>query len=183
MQLREMFRIIAVGGFILALLSPYAGPDTAAASTSTVTKQTIPVKSLQDGHVIEGSNAKLQRRSGSLKVKVKTRELHSGETVDVLWAVFNDPSACTEGNPVTGSPCGPNDLPNDATGATLQFAAGGTVDEDGEFKISASIAVGDTSGCLEGFPCREGVTNPLGAEVHVVIVQDGTVVQGAQFIP
>ncbi|MBI3970091.1 MAG: methyltransferase domain-containing protein, partial [Chloroflexi bacterium] len=182
-QWRPWLGIFVAGGLSLALLSADAGPDAAATAASAVTKQTIQVTSLQDGYVIAGSKAKLQRRSGSLKVVVATRALEPGETVDVLWAVFNDPSACTNGNPVTGSPCGPADLFIDATGATLQFATRVTADANGRVAYEVSIAAGDTGGCIPGFPCRNGVTNPLGAEVHSAMFNAAGGRQAAQFVP
>jgi hypothetical protein len=54
-----------------------------------------------------GLQAKLQRKSDRLKLRVETAQLDPGETLDVFWAVFNNPSACINGNPITGVPCGP----------------------------------------------------------------------------
>jgi hypothetical protein len=53
--------------------------------------QHVQVKSLLDGHDIQGSSATLMRRSSGLTVSVHTRELTPGESVDVFWAIFNRP--------------------------------------------------------------------------------------------
>jgi hypothetical protein len=183
LRFRRAMKICSVGGLSLALLVSSGLTEEIATAASAVTKQTGPVKSLQDGHIISGSKAKLQRRTDSLKIQVVTSELFPGQTVDVLWAVFNDPSACTNGNPVTGSLCGPGDLFNDTTGATLQFATQVTANANGRIAYEVSIVVGDTSGCVPSFPCWNGVTNPLGAEVHSVMFSEGNPLQAAQFGP
>lgn len=178
---------LAIGG-LAVLLTP--GPDAAGAaqrpahgatSSSPSTTQTIQVKSLKDGHAIPGSRAKLQRKPDRLKLRVQTAELDPGETLDVFWAVFNYPSACINGNPTTGAPCGPADLFVEKTAASLQLAAHVTADASGHLDYRLSIAVGDTSGCIAGVPCN-GVTNPLGAEVHSAMFDAAGGRQAAQFL-
>jgi hypothetical protein len=172
--------LVAALGLVLLLLA--GRPALGAASSRTNSTQTIEVKSLQDGRVIADSKAKLHRRFDRLSVHVRTSELEPGEVVDVFWAVFDNPSACVHGNPVTGVPCGPPDLFVEATDATLQLAATVTADASGRVAYSASIAVGDTSGCVAGFPCGDGVTNPLGAEVHSAMFNEAGGRQAAQFL-
>lgn len=179
---RRALAISFVAALNLAVLPSAGRPAPGGASSSTGTKQTIQVKSLQDGRAIADSRAKLHRKSDRLRVHVRTRELDPGETVDVLWIVFNNPSACANGNPITGSPCGPADLFVEATRATLQFATRATADARGRLKYRVSIDVGDTSGCVPGFPCGDGVTNPLGAEVHSAMFNDAGGRQAAQFV-
>jgi hypothetical protein len=166
----------------VVLLPSVGRPASGAASTSPSTTQTIPVKSLQDGHAITGSMAKLHRKSDRLKLRVETTELDPGETLDVFWAVFNNPAACVNGNPTTGAPCGPPDLFVEETAASLQLAANVTADASGHLDYRVSLAVGDTSGCISGFPCN-GVTNPLGAEVHSAMFGEAGGRQAAQFLP
>ena len=143
--------------------------------------QTVEVRSLVDGHAIMGSRATLHRKSDRLKLRVETAELAPGETLDVFWAVFNNPSACIHGNPVTGAPCGPPDLFVEETVPSLQLAASLTADASGHLEYRFSIAVGDTSGCIPSFPCN-GVTNPLGAEVHSAMFDAAGGRQAAQFL-
>jgi hypothetical protein len=154
--------------------------------TSFVLIEKIQVRSLVTGEFIEGSKARLKRTRDRLEVDVKTDDLPSGLPVTVLWAVFNNPVACVNGNPVTGSPCGPADLAIEATGATLQLAVIGMADPRGRLKYEDTLHVGDTSRCLPGFPafCRSGVTNPREAEVHSVVLDSaGNSILGSQFIP
>jgi hypothetical protein len=173
-----MVLVTALG---VALLLSVGRPARGAAWSPPSTMQTIAVKSLQDGHAITGSVAKLHRKSDRLKLRVETAELDPGETLDVFWAVFNNPAACVTGNPTTGVPCGPPDLFVEETAPSLQLARNVTADASGHLEYRVSLAVGDTSGCVSGFPCS-GVTNPLGAEVHSAIFDEAGGRQAAQFL-
>jgi hypothetical protein len=178
---RRALAIALAAALGLALLASAGGPARGAAASSPSTTQTIQVKSLEDGHAIPGSQAKLKRKSDRLKLRVETAELDPGEALDVFWAVFNNPSACINGNPTTGAPCGPADLFVEETAPSLQLAATVTADASGHLEYRLSIAVGDTSGCIPGFPCS-GVTNPLGAEVHSAMFDTAGGRQAAQFL-
>jgi hypothetical protein len=172
-----MVLVTALG---VALLASVGRPASAAWSPPS-TMQTIPVRALQDGHAITGSVAKLHRKSDRIKLRVETAELDPGETLDVFWAVFNNPAACVNGNPTTGAPCGPPDLFVEETAASLQLAANVTADASGQLDYRVSLAVGDTSGCISGVACS-GVTNPLGAEVHSAMFDEAGGRQAAQFL-
>jgi hypothetical protein len=167
------------------ILASCGGPveEEELATSSSELLQVIHVKSLVTGDPIRQSVAALERRSQKVIKGVATSGLTPGASVTVLWAIFNDPSACTNGNPVTGAPCGPADLAIEATGASLQLSTTRTVDSHGNLAYLDVLWVGDTSDCLPNFPCRNGLTNPFGAEIHSVIDQGGTSVQGAQWIP
>ena len=143
----------------------------------------VTVQSLSDGHIVRGSNATLKRRSAGLAVKVHTKELDPGESVDVFWAIFNKPAACTHRNPLTGAPCSPPDLFVEDTQASLHYVATLTADAHGKLSYSARLATGSTAGCVGApFPCHT-VTNPFGAEVHspMFVPNGGPGRQAAQF--
>src|SRR5688572_21386984 len=127
-------RILTLGASLL-LLSACGGPEEELATDQAALEQNVRVKSLSDGHSIRYSWAELERDSWGtyqgVEVEVSTRELNSREQVDVLWAIFNNSSACTNGNPVTGSPCGPPDLFIPETQASLHFVATLTADRYG----------------------------------------------------
>jgi hypothetical protein len=178
---RRAFTVSLITALSIALVASAGHVAYGATSSSPSTTQTVQVKSLQDGHAITGSTAKLHRKSDRLKLRVETAELDPGETLDVFWAVFNNPSACINGNPTTGVPCGPADLFVEETSPSLQLAANVTADASGHLEYRLSIAVGDTSGCIPGFPCS-GVTNPLGAEVHSAMFDAAGGRQAAQFL-
>jgi hypothetical protein len=142
------------------------------------------VRSLSDGHGIHGTNAVLTRHTGGLTVRVRTRELDPRESVDVFWAVFNEPSACTHPNAMTGAPCSPPDLFVEAAQGSLHYVATLTADARGTLTYSASLASHSTAGCVgDPFPCH-GLTDPFGAEVHspMFVPGGGAGRQAAQFV-
>lgn len=143
----------------------------------------VKVRFLTDGREIRGSAAVLQRRGDGLTVRVRTRELEPGETVDVFWAVFNDPGACENPNPLTGAPCSPADLFIPATEGSLHYVATLAADLRGRLDYWASLATGSSAGCVGApFPCHT-VTRPLEAEVHspMFVPNGGAGRQAAQF--
>lgn len=146
--------------------------------------QRVQVRSLADGDVIRGTNAVLTRRNGGITVRVRTRELDPGESVDVFWAVFNEPSACTHPNALTGAPCSPPDLFVEAAQGSLHYVATLAADDRGRLTYSASLASHSSAGCVgDPFPCH-GVTDPFGAEVHspMFVPGGGAGRQAAQFV-
>jgi hypothetical protein len=72
-------------------------------------------------------------------------------------------------HPFANSPCGPGDVPDPATGASLLHAAGRIVDEDGTASYGAHLRVGDTSGALVG----PGLLDARGAVVVAVLKTHG----------
>jgi hypothetical protein len=144
----------------------------------------VQVRSLSDGHGIRGTNAVLTRRTGGLTIRVLTRELDPRESVDVFWAVFNEPSACTHPNALTGAPCSPPDLFVEAAQGSLHYVATLTADARGRLTYSASLASHSSAGCVgDPFPCN-GLTDPFGAEVHspMFVPGGGAGRQAAQFV-
>jgi hypothetical protein len=170
---------LAIGG--LAVLLPRH--DAAGAAGQEAVNQTIVLRSLADGHVVSGSRATLHRTTGGIAVDVTTAALEPHEIVDVLWAVFNDPSACVHGNPLTGAPCGPADLGVEAAQPSLLYATTAHANRSGRLTYRSTLAVGATSACVgDPFPCNGGLSDPFGAEVHSVIFNGDLGRQAAQFL-
>ena len=160
------------------------GPVTALTQAATASRtEHVAVKALSGGHSIHGSSATLKRQNGGLTAKVHTRELNPGESVDVLWAIFNHPEACTNPNPMTGAACSPPDLFVAGTAASLHYVAALTADGHGKLAYSASLDRGSSAACLGApYPCNT-LTNPIGAEVHSAMFapDGGAGRQAAQF--
>jgi hypothetical protein len=147
--------------------------------------QHVRVKSLLDGHSIQGSSAMLKRRSHGLTVMVHTRELGPGESVDVFWAIFNHPEACVNPNPLTGAACSPPDLFVADTFGSLHYVATLTADSQGKLSYWSSLLTGSDIGCVgDPFPCTT-LRNAFGAEVHAAmfVPNAGSGRQAAQFFP
>lgn len=171
-----------------AALRPEATPlfhRTVADDTGRPAVQFVRVRSLADGHAIRGSRAALLRHPARLTVRLWTRELEPGERVEVFWAVFNNPAACTHTNALTGAPCSPPDLFVEEAKGSLHLVATLSAREGGRLFHRASLAVGSQEGCVgPPFPCGT-LTDPFGAEVHVplFVPGGGPGLQAAQFLP
>jgi hypothetical protein len=177
----RMLRALAIGG-LAVLLAPR--PDAAAAVGQVAINQMTVLRSLADGQDVPGSRATLHRTAGGIAVNITTAALEPHEVVDVLWAVFNDPSACVHGNPLTGAPCGPADLGVEAAQPSLLHATTAHANRSGKLSYRSTLAVGDTSACVgDPFPCTGGLSNPFGAEVHSAIFNGDLGRQAAQFLP
>ncbi len=112
----------------------------------------------------------LVRTVNGLSMTFTDNELEPGDAYSIWWLIFNNPAGCTGG-------CG-----EDEVGAFLESgenpaelsalnATGGVADSSGSATFSASLAIGD-----EGpgeFLFGEGVTDSLGAEVHLIIRTHG----------
>lgn len=124
------------------------------------------------GDPVEGANARLVRGPTGVSAEVRTRDLDPG-AYTVWWIVWNDPSVCADG-------CGEDDL--GAAGNFVGFATGGIVGASRVGGFGARLGVGE-----EGVPGEtllisnngEGLTNPAGAEVHLIIHYHGPVVPDA----
>ena len=112
----------------------------------------------------------LVRTVDGVSFNIDTTDLPVGAH-SVWWVIFNDPSGCSDGE------CGINDvLPPPGTAAanvSVLWAGSGTIvgpDRMGHF--SASLGIG-----VDGAPAAplfgEGLTNPMGAELHLVVRYHG----------
>ena len=88
------------------------------------------------------------------------------------WVVFNHPGHCTDPF-APGFQCGPGDLPGYGGDPRVQFsllyAAGNVVGRSGQAGFGARLNTGDMSDAVMG----DGLVNPRGAEIHLVIRTHG----------
>lgn len=117
---------------------------------------------------VAGASSTLVRNGSGVAMTLRTSELRPGDAVTVWWVVFNNPSACTAGH--FGLHCGPGDLGRPETGASVLYAAGHVIGGDGTGDFGGHLPVGDTSGALFG----PGLTNPAGADIHLVVHDHGS---------
>lgn len=116
---------------------------------------------------VAGASSTLVRTDSGVTLTLHTSELQPGDAVTVWWVVFNNPSACDAGH--FGLHCGPGDLGRPQTGASVLYAAGHVMGADGVGDFGGHLSVGDTSGALFG----PGLTNPAGADIHLVVHDHG----------
>jgi len=141
--------------------------------------QTSPVNTTPDGFVqgpeVPGAYATLVRNRNGITVNVHTTVVDAG-VYSLWWVIFNHPETqCT--NPDDAYPC-EFDLPDIVVNATGHISAGGNLN------ISAWLGVGGPySGevICPGFagPCSgDGLTNPEGALVLLVLRYHGPATPG-----
>jgi hypothetical protein len=163
MLLRKLSLSLLVGAFVvistLSSLTAQAGP----ASISTA-----PVIHLSDFTPVAGASSKIVRNDNGVTVSVST-------TVDpgtyTMWMLlWNDPSLC-DGSP--GLVCDPAVDPLDC----VLFTAGHVVGNNGTLNYTGHRGVFDSSGAI-GPPCANGLTNPQGAAIHLIIRSHGPKLPG-----
>lgn len=180
-----MNRIVTVLASVALLLSLVASPAAAAPPTGG----TSPVIWFMDpdhplGEVVPGATTTLLRTDSGVALQVQTSMLDAGAAYTVWAVVFNHPEKCA-----TPNQCGEPDVFGaaahvDAVGTSLIFAAGHVLGAGGVGNFGGHLRAGDTSGCQAVFAelglnlCHGGVTNPRGAEIHLVIRSHGSPIPG-----
>ena len=111
----------------------------------------------------------LVRTIDDISMNIDTTDLPIG-AYTVWWVIFNNPAGCSDGE------CGENDvLPPPGTAeaeVSALWATGGIVGPDRGGHFSARLGVGKDAApgqVLFG----DGVTNPMGAEVHIIVRYHG----------
>ena len=131
----------------------------------------VDVHWLSDDSPVHYASSKLVRTNRGVSMNIKTNDLTPGAYTN-WWIVFNNPGACVNPIPAIGAACGAPDLSVDGVDASVLYATGNVVDEDGEGGFAAHLKVGDTGGALFG----PGLMNPRGAEIHIVVRDHGEVI-------
>jgi hypothetical protein len=124
-----------------------------------------------DGSQVIGAWSSLATSSSGAKMTLQTSGLPAGHTVSVWWVIFNEPQNCTHGE--AGLRCGAGDLPpfggDDSAVTSVLYAAGREIGDSGLATFSARLATGVSSGAAFG----PGLVNPLGADIHLLVVDNG----------
>jgi hypothetical protein len=132
---------------------------------------TSDVRLFSDGSAVPGAWSSLVTNGAGASMTLHTTGLTPGDVVTVWWVVFNAPQNCTHGEGPYR--CGPGDLPpfggDGSAEPSLLYATGHVIGGSGTARYGAHLAVGDTSGALFG----PGLTNPLGADIHLVLHDHG----------
>lgn len=166
--------IVIIASIVLLTGVPgaYAGSSHAAQINTSV------VHLFSDGSIVGGSSSKLMTNDAGASMTLHTSGLTAGHPVTVWWVIFNKPEFCA--GPSTGHPfrCGITDLSNPKVEASVMFSAGHMIGGDGIGNYGAHLKAGDTSGCVTTpvvLPCGHGLTNPRGADIHLVVHDHGSV--------
>lgn len=143
-------------------------------------KDPVPVWSIDPNLVavsaVSGASSTLIRHDNSIQMTLHTSGLPAGHVVTVWWIIFNNPAACSNGEPANpaigfpGTKCGPGDLDLSPSGGPAQssivHATGHVIGGDGVGNYAAYLTAGSTKEEVLGGP---GLTNPLGAHVHLLV--------------
>lgn len=115
----------------------------------------------------DGATAQIVRTEEGLSYSLRTSGLRAGHAYTLWVVVMNNPGACAT------TPCGaPEILTNPAVGGQITYGAGHVVGGSGQAGFGGTLRAGAIpNGWLSGV----GLTNPLGAEVHLVLNDHGPV--------
>ncbi len=148
------------------------------------------VHRFSDKAPVKGAEASLMRSHSGVAMKLSTSELPPSEAITVWWVVFNEPQNCSD------QECGENDVFNlgadekpilnadgsapmnmaaiDAAKISILRADGHVIDQSGDARYAAGLVKGDTSEAIIG----PGLTDPIFAEIHLVVRSHGPAVVG-----
>lgn len=117
---------------------------------------------------IEGASATLRSTTAGASVMLRTSQLNPGHAYTLWWVIINNPEACAS-HP---DPCTPHDVlfNTQIVQAQVTYAAGHVVGESGRATFSAHLPAGDID---DGWFPDQGFTDPLGAEIHLVVNDHG----------
>jgi hypothetical protein len=157
----------------LALSVVTAGHMSAAAA-----RQSVPInwhaQTGLSGPVSSGAVATLVRRAGGVSFRFQTENLRAGHAYTIWFVAINKPDACSV------SPCpGPEVILNDEVNAQVTYGAGHVVGASGRETFAGSIRAGELANSW--FPGRDGLLDPLTAEVHLTLNDHGPLIPG--FLP
>ncbi len=143
------------------------------------------VQRFSDKAQVKGAEATIMRSNSGVRMNLTTSELPPAEAVTVWWVVFNQPENCSDGK------CGEDDVFNlgadekpilnsdgsppmnlaaiDAAKVSILRADGHVIDQSGDARYSAGLVKGDISEAVIG----PGLTDPIFAEIHLVVRSHG----------
>jgi hypothetical protein len=115
---------------------------------------------------IDGATARLLRTAEGIFVNLETLGLTPGHAYTLLLATINSPGGCA------ASPCEPADVlgRTAAIGADIVGVADGTIaGADGTARFASFLPAGELPGAWFG----NGLQDPAGAEIHLVVNDHG----------
>lgn len=119
--------------------------------------------------------ATLVRTQSGISASWNSLGLTPGDAVTMWFVVFNNPAACAT------TPCNSPDLFNPDVQGDFLVAGGHVIGASGMANFGGHLSVGDAagSGHIEiGSGLAVGLTNPFGAEVHLLLHSHGPALSG-----
>ena len=121
---------------------------------------------------VEGASTAIVRNDSGVSMQVRTRELTPGDAYTLWMVVFNYPAYC--GTPYA---CSDLDIGNPDVAADVMYVTGKVIGRSGRGNFAGHKSIGDNSGSIfladAPLPPAEGLLNPMGAEIHLVVHSHG----------
>lgn len=147
-----------------------AGPTAPEISRSAVVDANQPV--LDFATLSTWGTSKVVRTGGGVSYRLSTSGLEPGHAYTLWFVVFNDPAGC-----ITPNACIGDDVVNADAEPDMAYAAGHVVGGSDRATFAGSQRVGALAGSVNApvLPASlaNGLTNPLGAEIHLVVHHHG----------
>jgi hypothetical protein len=132
-----------------------------------------------DQILIEGASAHIVRTTNGVNFRMNTNSLMPGHAYTLWVVIFNEPGQCL----TAPGTCTPPDLFNAAAKPDMLYGAGVVVGGSGGATLAGRTRVGDASGSVQA-PVgllSNGLIDPFGAELHLVVHNHGPVIP--EFMP
>lgn len=164
-----MKRSIIVFTSALALMAMLVGVVVASGPSASSA-----VYRLTDFSEVLGSSASLVSNERGATATLKTSGLPAG-TYTTWWLIWNNPDACQNPNPIlVGTQCTLADKDNVEVGFSVVYGTGHVVGSNGVGNFGSHLDKDDLTKVRSG----AGLTNPTGAEIHVVVRYHGELEPG-----
>jgi len=142
-------------------------PALQAASVSTTT-----MVQFGGGPAIPGTSSTLIRDDAGITATIMTSGLTPGDTYTIWVVIFNNTAACSPPG------CGGDDLAprggDPAVQSSVTYGTGHIISTTGNATFALRKNAGDATGANFG----PGLTNPMGAEIHLVVRSHGQPIPG-----
>jgi hypothetical protein len=157
--------LVLVGLISIGVFAQTTTSETASETMQVTTTHVESHPSQGDIRTIDGASATLVSSEDGLFVSLQTAELEEGHVYTMWVVVINNPEACE------GSPCMPPDVIGNSDGTQSDLTLGDSiVYKAGEpMAFAAYVPAAELHQGWYG----NGLTNPLGAEIHLVVNDHG----------
>lgn len=155
---------------LLAALLLSLGAMAPASAGGPADHQTGAVVDIETGEGV--GVARLVRTDSGVSYNLRTTGLDKGHATSNWWVIFNNPDACAT------EPCDLADLFVPAVDAAVMAGGGNAVGGSGRSSYAAHLSVGQITREHPAFEGGPGLTNPRGAEIHLVVRSHGPIIPG-----
>ena len=130
------------------------------------------VRQIAGGSSVAGGSSLIIRGDDGIELKYVAAGLPVGHVVSLRAEIFNHPEKCTHGE--RGSRCGAADLGDAAVDGSVVYLSSVWARQRAAIPMDVKVAKGDGARAVLG----GGLTNPRGADVHVVLMDHGAPAAG-----